>query len=89
MILKTWAIIFTFTMSCEEQCETACVQQCEEYHAVPMTELFKTVQSKDCKPTVRHLLAIRLQHCGLVSTDQRLHELSVYFLKYASAVGLV
>lgn len=82
---------FWYTMSYEEQCETACVpvQQHEKHHAVPMIELLKTVQSTDCKPTARHLLAIRLQHCGLVSTDQRLHELSVYFLKYASAVGLV
>lgn len=46
MILKNMnSYYFWFTMSCEEQCDTACVpvQQSEEHHAVPMIELFKLV----------------------------------------------
>jgi len=44
-------------------------------------QIVATVQSQEYRPTRKHLLAIRPRQCGLVSTEQRLLEFSVYFLE--------
>lgn len=50
-------------------------------HSGSHDQIVATVQSKDYRPTRKHLLAIRPRQCGLVSTEQRLLEFSVYFLE--------